>query len=533
MTMLVHHLLSHSAERAPDAIAAIEPGRTATYRELQHHASRVAAALEAAGVRPGERVVLAMENSIAFIGCYFGIMQAGAVVVPLPPGARSDRLPVALRDCSPAACVVDESTWPAVEALQAELGFAGFVASRRTSPDQACGVLRQPRSSAPETAGAPDGADAESLAAIIYTSGTTGTPRGVMLSHRNITANTASIVQYLELTAADRVMVVLPFYYVYGLSLLHTHVAVGGSVVIDNRFAFPNVVLEAMREHAVTGFAGVPSTFALLLHKSKIAKMSLPSLRYVTQAGGPMPPARVDEWRRVMPGAPLFVMYGATEASARLTYLPPDEWPRRPGSIGRAIPGVEIRVLREDGRPALPGEVGELVARGPNISSGYWRCPEETRERFGPEGYRTGDLGYMDADGFLYLVGRKHDMIKVGAHRVSAKEIEEVLHEHPDVHEAAVVARPDELLGEAPVAHIVRRDGCETTEADIVAFCRARLAEHKVPVAVVFHDVLPKSAAGKIDKRALRENLAQVGAAAAEAVTAENHGAHMRGSDGR
>jgi long-chain acyl-CoA synthetase len=184
--------------------------------------------------------------------------------------------------------------------------------------------------------------------------------------------------------------------------------------------------------------------------------------------------------------------------------MPPSELARRPGSIGRAIPGVELCVLREDGSVAGVGEVGELVARGRNISPGYWNCPEETHERFRPEGYRTGDLGFSDPDGFLYLVGRRHDMIKVGAHRVSAKEIEEVVHEHPAVHEAAVVSTAHELLGEAPVAHVVLREAGLAHEADLIAFCRSRLAEHKVPTQVVFHRQLPKSGAGKIDKRALQ-----------------------------
>jgi long-chain acyl-CoA synthetase len=293
---------------------------------------------------------------------------------------------------------------------------------------------------------------------------------------------------------------------VYGLSLLHTHVAVGGSLVLETRFAFPKLVLDGMRDHAVTGFAGVPSTFAMLLHRSNLRRMSFPSLRYVTQAGGPMPPARVNEWLGALPGVPFFIMYGATEAAARLAYLPPSELRRRPGSIGRAIPNVELRVLRDDGSVAAAGEVGELVARGPNISPGYWNAPEETGARFGPDGYRTGDLAFADADGFLYLVGRRHDMIKVGAHRVSAKEIEETLHEHPSVHETAVIGVPHQLLGEVPVAHVVLREATDATEADLIAFCRARLAEQKVPARIVFSSNLPKSGAGKIDKRLLQSH---------------------------
>ena len=512
--MLLHELLSGSAVRTPGAVALIEPNASITYGALADRASRVAAVLVRAGVRPGDRVILALENSIDFVASYFGILQAGAVVVPLQPGSRNDRLPLAIEDCSPAASITDAATWDSMATTLARSGLAAaFVvggAGVRDGNDLRPGTGATPQDlrAAIEGAGsldAPVTVSEKDLAAIVYTSGTTGAPRGVMLSHRNIAANTASIVEYLGLSADDRAIVVLPFYYVYGLSLLHTHVAVGGSLVLENRSAFPTVVLKAMQEHAVTGFAGVPSTFAMFLHRSPVRRMSFPALRYVTQAGGPMPPALVREWLSAVPDVPFFVMYGATEASARLSYLPPAELSRRQGSIGRAIPGVELRVLREDGAPAAASEVGEIVARGQNISSGYWNCPEETRQRFGPDGYRTGDLGFADADGYLYLVGRRHDMIKVGAHRVSAKEIEEVLHEHPAVHEAAIVSAPHDLLGEVPVAYVVLRDAEQVSEADLLSFCRGSLAEHKVPSRIVFRTDLPKSGAGKIDRTTLRE----------------------------
>ena len=260
-----------------------------------------------------------------------------------------------------------------------------------------------------------------------------------------------------------------------------------------------------MHEHQVTGFAGVPSTFALMMHRSNLDTAALPSLRYVTQAGGGMPPARISEWLQRGPRADFFVMYGATEASARLTYLPPALLRGKLGSIGRAIPDVEIRVIREDGTEAPRGEVGELVARGPNISSGYWNNPQETAHRFGPLGYRTGDLGYQDADGDFYLVGRLHDMIKVGANRVGVKEIEDVLHEHPAVHEAAVVGTAHEMLGEVPVAFVALRDEIADAENTLRAFCAARLAAYKVPLRVIIRRELPKlPGAGKIDRPSLR-----------------------------
>jgi acyl-CoA synthetase (AMP-forming)/AMP-acid ligase II len=237
--------------------------------------------------------------------------------------------------------------------------------------------------------------------------------------------------------------------------------------------------------------------------------MQFPNLRYVTQAGGGMPPARIREWLEKGPKAAFYVMYGATEASARLTYLEPADLERKLGSIGRGIPNVEMLVVTDEGKVAAPGEVGELVARGSNMSSGYWNDPAETAKRFGPLGYRTGDLGYADEEGFLFLVGRKHDMIKVGAHRVGAKEIEDVLAEHPAISEAAVVPVQHDLLGEAPLAFIVGRPNTTPDIAGILAFCRAHLPGHKVPAEFVTLPSIPKSGIGKIDKLTLRRMAAE------------------------
>ncbi len=520
--MLVHDFLRESAERTPDAIAILEPAASATYAEVNARANRAAHALMDAGVRRGDRVVLAMDDGIESVACYFGAMKAGAVAVPLPPGAHNDRLARAVGDCQPTAAIVNPATARDRAAREALETVPAVFVTRVDGDSEAGGAFRAWTVAA---AAAPHGEPGVrmidlDLAAIIYTSGSTGAPRGAMLSHLNIRSNTESIVEYLHLTAADRVMCVLPFYYVYGLSLLHTHVKVGGSVIVDTRFAFPNVALKRMRDLRATGFAGVPSTFALLMHKSNLTRMDFPDLRYVTQAGGGMPPARIREWLEKGPKAPFYVMYGATEASARLTYLEPADLERKLGSIGRAIPNVEMLVVTDDGRIAGPGEVGELVARGSNISSGYWNDPEGTAERFGPLGYKTGDLGYADEEGFLFLVGRKHDMIKVGAHRVGAKEIEDVLNEHPAISEAAVVPVQHQILGEAPLAFVALRQEAVFDAWDIQSFCRARLPVHKIPIEFVPVPSLPKSAIGKIDKLTLRRMAAERPGRATETVEA-------------
>lgn len=502
--MLLHQLLEAVALAAPESPLLIERDRIVSYGALDRMANRCAHLFQARGLVAGDRVVIALENGAEMVAAYFGAMKLGAVAVPMPAGPRSDRLPGAIADCTPRVAVVDAPT-------AAVLGPRGTFSSVAHVLVQGAIRAFEPfaefASSCAAFSDAPvmyEG-DPSDLAAIIYTSGSTGEPRGVMLSHGNFVANARSIVSYLGLVAADRVMCVLPFSYVYGLSLLHTHVSVGGSLVIETRAGFPNVVLDGMARHEVSGFAGVPSTFSLMLHRSNLDRVALPHLRYVTQAGGAMSPARIDEWRARGPAADFYVMYGATEAAARLTYLPPADLKRKAGSIGRAIPDVEIRVVTPGGRVAAPGEVGELVARGPNIALGYWNRPDETAERFGPEGYRTGDLGYADGEGFLFLTGRQHDVIKVGANRVGAREIEDVLAEHPSVLECAVVAGVHGLLGEVPVGFVSLRAPLAAAETTLRAFVAARLAAYKVPVAIHVISELPKLAnSAKLDKRALR-----------------------------
>ena len=504
--MQVHRLLERSADRNPEAVALIDTRGSTSYAELDRLANQFGNMFRSAGVRRHDRVVIALENSVEMVAAYLGAMKAGAAAVPLPAGPRSDRLAGAIAECAPAAAVVDAATAHDDTARQALSRAPIVFVAGRTKGDLPPGFRFVHEALEGQSDARPNVRVIDiDLGAIIYTSGSTGEARGVMLSHRNLVSNARSIVEYLGLTSADRVMCVLPFYYVYGLSLLHTHLAVGGSVVMDNRFAFPNVVLAAMRQHQVTGFAGVPSTFALLLHRSDLEGTSLPSLRYVTQAGGPMPAPRIQEWLERGPKVPFYVMYGATEASARLTFLDPSRLRDKLGSIGRAIPNVEIVVVKEDGTQAAPGEVGELVARGSNISRGYWKNAVESEQKFAPPGYRTGDLGYVDPEGFIFLVGRTHDMLKVGAHRVGAKEIEDVLNEFPGIHEVAVVGAPHELLGEIPMAFVSLNEAASADREALQAFCRARLAAHKVPAQFVIQPELPKlGGVGKIDKARLR-----------------------------
>jgi acyl-CoA synthetase (AMP-forming)/AMP-acid ligase II len=298
----------------------------------------------------------------------------------------------------------------------------------------------------------------DDMAILLYTSGTTGRPKGVMLSHGNLVANNVTIIDYLGLNPSDVGLTVMPFHFSYGNSVLHTHLGAGATLLLEDNLAYPLVVMQRLQNEKVTGFSGVPSTFAILMSRTRIEDFDLSSMRYLTQAGGAMTRAAIQRMRQLVPSARFFVMYGQTEATARLTYLPPERLDEKLGSIGKALAGVDIEVRGPQGEVLPPGQTGELCARGPNIMLGYWRDEEATREAVVDGWLHTGDLAHTDEDGFLYIDGRVVEMIKVGSFRVSPLEVEEVLATLPGIAEMAVASMPDELLGQAVKAVLVLRE---------------------------------------------------------------------------
>ncbi|MGY1529482.1 class I adenylate-forming enzyme family protein [Luteimonas sp. A649] len=497
MQVLVARLEDTAA--AMPARTAIQHGpRRIDYRELHAKALRFAGALRARGVRPGDRVALALPNGIEAVIAWYGIWRAGAAVVPLNLQARERDFASWLRH-SGAELLVHAQGHADAEHAARDAGVATLVPASAAAP--AADAFAAAESGAGVDVPMPD---ADMLAAILYTSGTSGAPKGVALSHRNLAANTAAIIDYLQLAAHDSTVSALPFHYAYGASVLHTHLAVGARVVLEDNLVFPHLIVEALARERATGFAGVPSTFALLLDRGRMDEHDLSSLRYLTQAGGAMAPALTRQVRAAFPQARLFVMYGQTEASARLTRLAPERLDDKLGSVGTPIAGVEIRVRREDGSDAASGEGGEVWARGDNVMTGYWNAPEASAAVLVDGWLRTGDLGHLDAEGFLWLAGRRSDMIKTGAHRVHPQDVEEVIAELPGVREVAVTGLDDALLGQVVAAFLVR-DGDAPNEMAVKAHCRKRLAGYKIPRQVAFVAELPKTASGKIRRTALTQ----------------------------
>jgi acyl-CoA synthetase (AMP-forming)/AMP-acid ligase II len=416
---------------------------------------------------------------------YFAIIKSGNVCIPLDPNIEKENLEY-----------ISGLTNPVIIFMTRDIERKIVVGSVRCIyPD----TIRNDEFMPPLADGIDDTND-QTCAEIIFTSGSTGVPKGVMISHKNLIANTESIIKYLKLTENDRMLVVLPFYYCYGLSLLHTHLRAGGSIVLNNSFIFLGSIINNLLDYKCTGFAGVPSHFQILLRKSDNFKTTkFPDLKYVTQAGGKLAPIFIDEFRNSHPEITFFVMYGQTEATARLSYLPPELYEAKKGSMGKGIPGVELRVVNETGRNIKPGEVGEVIARGDNIMLGYFADEEGTRNTIRNGWLYTGDLGTVDKDGYIFLTARKKEIIKVGGKRISPKEIEAVILELPEVVDCTIEGVEDELLGEALKATIVVRgeNGKETMPDRIKQHCARHLALYKVPQIFELKEQLIISATGK------------------------------------
>ncbi len=507
----VHGLLAETTLKRPEAIALTHGDVHVTFAELSCKADRVTAFLADSGVRHGDRVALLMENSPDYVAAFFGALRAGACVVALNHANRAKTHRELLRDSGAVGLLTrgrEARQLPDIIRDCPDLRFA--VTDKRNPKWELPATCTQLGPDDISTAGEPPAVDvnADDLAVILYTSGSTGTPRGVTLSHGNLTANTEQILGYLPLDETDSICCVLPFHYSFGNSLLLTHVKCGGRVVIDNRFAFPQKIIETLIDERCTGFSGVPSHYAILAARTDFLERPHEHLRYLTQAGGAMSPALTRRIREALPERiKLYVMYGQTEASARLSWLPPDRLAEKYGSIGTGIPGVDLTVRRPDGTECEVDEQGEIIAAGPNIMQGYWNDSDETAEVLFPDGLHTGDLAYRDADGFIFIVDRVKNMIKAGANRVSAKEIEETILELDGVVEACVIGVPDELLGEAIEAWLVCDGDDSPDEQAVLRHCLAGLAQFKVPRTIHFVDALPKNSSGKVLKAELRASV--------------------------
>jgi long-chain acyl-CoA synthetase len=464
-----------------------------TYNNVKEVTVCIAQRLLVEGVRPADKVGLLGANSLFWVAAYLATLKIGAIAVPL-----STKI-------SPADLQTKQS-FIQCKVFCLEKRYHHILQSSLANNTP---LIFEDSLTGPELVpweAIPSFDDERQDAVFLCTSGTTASPRVVRLTHRNIQANTNSIIEYLELTSADRMMAILPFDYCFGASLLHTHLRVGGSVVLS-RFLYPESVLDQIEATTCTGLAGVPFTYQTLLRNTTFAGRPLKSLRKIQQAGGKLPNVLIKELIAAAPEAQIYVMYGQTEATARLSYLPPQYLDTKLGSIGRGIPGVELQVIGESGQKVKPGEVGEIVARGDNISPGYLNDLAATAEKFIGGALYTRDMATVDEEGFIYITDRKADFIKSYGHRVSSQEIEACVVELPDVVATAVIGVPDLVRGEDIKAFVTLRGGSQLTPEEIILHCKKRLARYMAPSEVFIVKSLPTNVNGKILKSALRDQI--------------------------
>jgi len=501
--------------RNPERVFAVYGDRRPTYAQTSRDADALAGALAELGIEAGDTIAVNLPNWPEWLVTAVAAARLGAVLVPVNPGLGHHELAYQLRHAEASVVVTAEghggrdfvalfdeliADLPDVQYLVV-VGGGDYWYDDRVFPYRDL-LAKGARLATP---GGPR--DSDVTFAIMYTSGTMGKPKGVCLSHRSVVATAMAVSEALGITADDVVLAAVPFFTIFGTSVVAGAVAAGATLVLDERFE-PAATVELMAREHVTVCHGVPTMFHLLVREPGFARARLPQLRTGIIAGSPVQPDLVAAVRRT---CDVEIAYGLTETGPTVSLTRPGDPPvRRLETVGRALPGVELRIV-----DVTTGElhgveaVGELAVKGPNVMSGYHRMPGETRRSFTPEGfYLTGDLAMLEEDGFVRIVGRRKEMIIRGGYNVYPREVEDVLRAHPGVEEVCVVGVPHEVLGEMVCACVVPIEGAILRGEDITDFARKQMADYKVPDLVRFFDALPLTASGKVKRRELAQVVA-------------------------
>jgi long-chain acyl-CoA synthetase len=499
----VARLLLDCVDRLGEYTAVYFEGRSYTNVERLRWAERLAAVLQARGVRPGDRVVVMMPNAPEVTSAFHAIWRIGAVIVPLPPQLLASEARYVIAS-SGAEVVV---TCPALadRLREAAASVPGFRRLLVLGPSPVEGAENiEPAVAAAEPVRTVHDCPDDALALLLYTSGTTGNPKGVMLTHHNLRSNALAVAELYRPAPQSMTLHVLPLSHSFGVLCMNLEAVYGLRSVILPRFEAERV-LEAIQQYRVQRFSAVPTMFIALCHCPARERYDCSSLEVVSSGGAALPEEVRLEFERLF-GCRVLGGYGLSEAAPTVSAYSDDDV-YRPGSSGRPIPDVEVCIRDESGRPLPPGQQGEICTRGPNVMTGYWNDPEATAAVLRDGWLHTGDVGHLDADGYLYITDRMKDIIIKGAENISPRQIEEALHRHPAVAEAAVVGVPDPVLGEDICAVVVLRAGHAATEAELRDHAGRFVNKYKVPSRVVFRPGLPKSGVGKVLKRELRREL--------------------------
>lgn len=510
--MPLYGILTASAKAYPDHPAISYNGQTQSYRELEESAAAFAAALRQSGFTKGGRVAIMLHNCPEYMAAYFGVLMAGGVVVQINTMYTERELQLILSDSQAERIVVNDVCYPVVKAVtgQTALKRCIVVPYKSDLTAYAPDIAYESFVSGGAAGFVPEDIDpAEDVGVLQYTGGTTGRSKGAMLTHRNLVANVHQFSVFMKeliLPRRERFLAALPFFHVYGMTdCMNLSVYNGGCCVLLPRFEL-QLALDTIKRERPTVFPGAPTMYLAILSHPHAEQYGIDSIKLCVSGGASMPVERMKEFEHKT-GALIFEGYGMSEASPT-THLNPSFGSRKPGSVGIGLCATDYKVVDiGTGTNVLPpGEVGELIIKGPQVMKGYWNMPEETAVTLRNGWLYSGDIAKMDEEGYVYIVDRKKDVIIASGYNVYPRDVEEVLYEHPAVQETVVVGAADAYRGETVRAVIVLKEGTRVTEDEIIAFCRQNMAAYKVPRIVEFRKELPKSGAGKILRRALRDN---------------------------
>jgi len=494
-------LVERTISRLPDktAVEDVDRGRPWSFRDLDRLSARFAHTLLRAGAQRGDRVAVQVEKSIEALCIYLACLRAGLVFLPMNPAYRAGEAGYMLQNAEPAVFVCD----PARAGELAEAARAAGVRKLFTLDATCAGSL------ADAAAGAPDAFETvpvapEEYAAMLYTSGTTGRPKGAPLSHANLASNAQVLVEAWGFSEDDVLLHALPIYHAHGLFVAANCALLSGATMLWLAKFDRAKVIELLPRATV--MMGVPTFYVRLLDDPAFGRERTKTIRLFVSGSAPLP---VEVWKafRERTGHEILERYGMSEILMHTGN--PLRGERRPGSVGRPFPGSEVKIVDDEDRGLPPGEVGHVLVRGPNVFRGYWRMPEKNAEEFTPDGwFRTGDMGYLSEDGYLYLVGRAKDLIITGGLNVYPAEVENAIDAFPGVKESAVIGLPHPDFGEAVTAVVVSEPGAVIDERAVIEALKAQLAAFKVPKRVLVVDALPRNSMGKVQKKDLRERFA-------------------------
>ncbi|MEM9313009.1 MAG: malonyl-CoA synthase [Pseudomonadota bacterium] len=500
-----HNLYAQFASRFADErdrlLLETTEGRSYSFADIDHRAAQIAEVLQSRGVRAGDRVSVQVEKSKENLCLYFACLRSGAVYQPLNRGYRRAELEYFIGNAEPALVVCDSNSEAELRAIASQAGT-----------DQVLTLDGDGNGSLTEAAASMAGEfgilprDADDLAALLYSSGTTGVPKGIMLTHGNLLANGETLVDAWGFQSTDRLLHALPIFHVHGLFVAVSCVMLSGASMRWLAGYDAKQVLSYLSECTV--FMGVPTYYTRLLAEPGLTADACSGMRLFVSGSAPLLEETFGAFE-ARSGHRILERYGMTETNIKTST--PLDGERRPGTVGPPLPGVELRVVDSDGRELPTDDIGHLQVRGPNVFAGYWRLPEKTAEDFSEDGFfNTGDLGRIDADGYVTIVGRNKDLVITGGLNVYPKEVELFIDDLPGVRESAVIGVPHADFGEAVVAVVVPAEEAAADEADVIGSCRENLAAFKAPKRVVFIDELPRNTMAKVQKNVLRETFARL-----------------------